>query len=544
MAEENQVINSEAYLKKLGGLYGKVTNRIKKMEAAMKTADSFAAATTKLNALNSGLEQQEALQASVYRAAQRTRSAFSDFANVVSTLGTAAPNAFEDSSGLVSFAETVRKAIALSGADAAGQAKVVEALGQAMSTGSLSGEGAAVLETYAAPLAQAITGGFGGGAELKELAAQGLVTAEVIRTSMGEVAGGINSQFSQLPMTFSQMGTAAQNLLGLTLGPLLQVLGSGVTSLMQNWEQVGPALLSVAAGAAVLAAGLSLMALKEKLAAVEFAGLSRNLLRSPLTWVALIVGAIIAAMFTWSEVAQLVGEVVGGVFATIYNIVAFVANVILGTAFAIYATVWGFILGILQLVAMAATEIAKVLDAVFGTNLTQGAKGFANTVENMMAEMKNMEPIQLEYMDIGESARQGGQAALDFTEGFKNAMGGFSLNEGMGTFDLSGISEQPNEMEVIYGGMDPETYGVDGGLDVNHVESLGRVENDVSVAKEDLDLMRDVAEMRFLQNFVSLTPTVTLNARVDRQVDVDAMLRTIESKLEEEILMSAEGAYL
>ena len=85
---------------------------------------------------------------------------------------------------------------------------------------------------------------------------------------------------------------------------------------------------------------------------------------------------------------------------------------------------------------------------------------------------------------------------------------------------------------------------MDGGLDVNHVESLGRVENDVSVAKEDLDLMRDVAEMRFLQNFVSLTPTVTLNARVDRQVDVDAMLRTIESKLEEEILMSAEGAYL
>ena len=76
------------------------------------------------------------------------------------------------------------------------------------------------------------------------------------------------------------------------------------------------------------------------------------------------------------------------------------------------------------------------------------------------------------------------------------------------------------------------------------MESLGRVENEVSVTKEDLDLMRDVAEMRFLQNFVSLTPTVTLNARVDRQVDVDAMLRTIERKLEEEILMSAEGAYL
>lgn len=110
--------------------------------------------------------------------------------------------------------------------------------------------------------------------------------------------------------------------------------------------------------------------------------------------------------------------------------------------------------------------------------------------------------------------------------------------------DPGAAAEQPNEMEVIYGGMDPDTYGVGGGLNVNHVESLGRVENEVSVAKEDLDLMRDVAEMRFLQNFVSLTPTVTLNARVDRQVDVDAMLRTIERKLEEEILMSAEGAYL
>lgn len=35
--------------------------------------------------------------------------------------------------------------------------------------------------------------------------------------------------------------------------------------------------------------------------------------------------------------------------------------------------------------------------------------------------------------------------------------------------------------------------------------------------------MKDVAEMRYVQNFVTLTPTVAMNAQVSERVDIDEL---------------------
>ena len=79
--------------------------------------------------------------------------------------------------------------------------------------------------------------------------------------------------------------------------------------------------------------------------------------------------------------------------------------------------------------------------------------------------------------------------------------------------------------------------------DVGKVGSVGKIDSDVNIADEDLKFLRDVAEMRYVQNFVTLTPTVAVEAQISEKVDVDEVVERIESKLEDEFTAAAEGVY-
>lgn len=89
-----------------------------------------------------------------------------------------------------------------------------------------------------------------------------------------------------------------------------------------------------------------------------------------------------------------------------------------------------------------------------------------------------------------------------------------------------------------FGGDTPVDVG-----NVGRVGSVGSVENDVSIADEDIKFLRDVAEMRYVQNFVTLTPTVAVQAQISERVDLDSVVNCIETRLEEEFSMAAEGVY-
>lgn len=89
-------------------------------------------------------------------------------------------------------------------------------------------------------------------------------------------------------------------------------------------------------------------------------------------------------------------------------------------------------------------------------------------------------------------------------------------------------------------------WNVNGTNDVGNVDSVGSVgsiESDVNIADEDLKFLRDVAEMRYVQNFVTLTPTVAVDAQISEKVDVDEVVTKIEKKLEDEFTAAAEGVY-
>ena len=55
--------------------------------------------------------------------------------------------------------------------------------------------------------------------------------------------------------------------------------------------------------------------------------------------------------------------------------------------------------------------------------------------------------------------------------------------------------------------------------------------------------MKDVAEMRYVQNFVTLQPSISMSATVTKDADFDAFYDQFGQRLTEEIESDAEGVY-
>ncbi|MCT4542826.1 MAG: hypothetical protein N4A63_04745 [Vallitalea sp.] len=74
--------------------------------------------------------------------------------------------------------------------------------------------------------------------------------------------------------------------------------------------------------------------------------------------------------------------------------------------------------------------------------------------------------------------------------------------------------------------------------------AVNKINDNVNIADEDVKLMRDVAEREMIQNFVTLTPTVSMdNMTVNENADADKLLGKITEALITEVSNSAQGVY-
>ncbi|WP_165000457.1 phage tail tape measure protein [Anaerophilus nitritogenes] len=76
-------------------------------------------------------------------------------------------------------------------------------------------------------------------------------------------------------------------------------------------------------------------------------------------------------------------------------------------------------------------------------------------------------------------------------------------------------------------------------------KKLGKISDSVDISKEDLQVMRELAEMKNIQNFVTLTPTVNVEATsTGGGFDIDTMIARITESLENEIASSASATIM
>ncbi|MFD2117252.1 hypothetical protein ACFSTH_13165 [Paenibacillus yanchengensis] len=78
----------------------------------------------------------------------------------------------------------------------------------------------------------------------------------------------------------------------------------------------------------------------------------------------------------------------------------------------------------------------------------------------------------------------------------------------------------------------------------NNNKEIGEVNDTIDISSEDLKMMRDLAELKQTQNFVTLTPQITFgDTHVRNESDIDTIFSRITTQLNEEIATSVNAVY-
>lgn len=196
---------------------------IQTLSTALNLSDQLTSTTARLNMMNDGLQTTQDLQNMIYLSAERARGSYQATADVVSKLGLMAGDAFGSSEEIIAFMEQVNKQFTIAGTEAAGIDAAMLQLTQAMGSGVLRGEEYNSILEQAPNIIQAIADYMEvPKGQLKDMAAEGQITADIVKAAMFAAADDTNAKFESMPKTFSQIWTSFQNTALMAFQPVLQ----------------------------------------------------------------------------------------------------------------------------------------------------------------------------------------------------------------------------------------------------------------------------------------------------------------------------------
>lgn len=198
---------------------------VQTVQKALDLSDQLTSTTARLNLMNDGLQTTKDLQNMIYLSAERSRGAYQQTADAVSKLGLMAGDAFSSSEEIIAFTEQLNKQFTIAGTEAAGIDAAMLQLTQAMGSGVLRGEEYNSILEQAPNIIQAIADYLDvPKGQLKDMAAEGQITAEIVKNAMFAAADETNAKFESMPKTFSQIWTSFQNTALMAFQPVLERL--------------------------------------------------------------------------------------------------------------------------------------------------------------------------------------------------------------------------------------------------------------------------------------------------------------------------------
>ena len=540
-----------------------VTALIAAGKKAMGLSDEFAQTTARLNLMNDGLQETEDLQRLIYESAQRSRTSYTATADVVAKLGQRAGQAFSSNAETIQFAENLNKQFVIAGASQQEIASASLQLTQALGSGVLRGEELNAVFEAAPNIIQTIADYLDVPiGKIRDLAADGQITADIVKDAMLSATENINEQFEDMPITFSQAFSLATNrammsmqegLGGMneflnteeTMGAIMRLadifsvlaeigmgaltgIGEMASFVVNNIDFIIPILTAIGIAFAIMHAQAIATALASVGGALASAAAWAVANWPILLLVALMAGALIAAQqfgFGMEAVGGWVGQVFGMIYAVGYNIFASLWNAIasfaeffanvwndpLGATARLFADVFDTILGIVETVAGA-------IDALLGSDLSSSVSGFREQIGSWVDENFGENAIQIKRMaslDVKDTAAAGGEIGAGLGKKLDNM--NFSLDDIAGS--LGGLGATGS-----------------GGLgDIGKVGSVGKIEQDVNIADENIKLLRDLSERQYVamvnltvpQTNATINQTVNGGGGSDANAIMDAMTRLL-----------------
>lgn len=198
---------------------------IQSVGKALNISDELVQTTSRLNMMNDGVQTTAELVNMVYAAAQDARGSFGQMADVVARFGNNAKDAFSSSEEVVAFADLIQKQMTIAGASTQEAANAELQLSQALGSGVLRGDELNSIFEQAPNLIQNIADYLDVPiGKIREMAADGELSADVVKAAIFSAADDINSKFNEMPMTWGQMWQSMQNTALIAFQPVLQRL--------------------------------------------------------------------------------------------------------------------------------------------------------------------------------------------------------------------------------------------------------------------------------------------------------------------------------
>lgn len=535
--------------------------------------DTFTQTTARLDRMNDGRQTTDELRQMAYDAAQRANGDYQGMIDMVSKLGTLAPETFGSSAEIVAFAEQVSKHFMLSGTSAQGAQAAMLQLTQAMSAGVLRGEELNSVLEQASTITQAIAEYLGvSTGKLREMASQGEVTADVVKNALFELAGETDKIVGNIPLTFatawdkagsaatramepamkrlngllnSELGQNAVNgliagfeLLGSVAAGAVDLLAAGAQWVADNWDFVST-VLQFAAGAFLVLAAISVMSAAASAGAWAMA-------HWPLLLLIAVVGSVIMAMYamgmTSEEIFAKIGAGAGWLYVLGYNFVAAGWNLI--AAFAEFfanvfdnpvAAIANLFLGLFNFIMDVVSNAAGAIDALLGTNLSGAVKSFQNGVNDFVTGIFGENKVKIERM---EQISYGDTMAkwAEMGAGLGKSLDNFAIPDVLGGYAQNSI-DGTNFMA---------NSGIPGKLDQIGNDTAA-IKRSVSLAEEDMKLLVDMAERQYVNNInlTAQTPVINVTGQNTGNTEMDrrSLANTIRDIIIEEAASHTDLSY-
>jgi tape measure domain-containing protein len=608
------------------------------VQKVLDVSDELAMTTARLNTMNQAFNEingtateTDTIVKQIYASAQNARGSFGDMAAVVAKFGNNARDAFASQDEVIAFANLIQKQMTIAGASTQEASNAMLQLSQALGSGVLRGDELNSIFEQAPNLIQSIADYLDVPiGKIREMAQDGQLTADTVKAAIFSSAEDINAKFEAMPMTWGQVWTSFQNSALMAFQPVLDkvnelanndqfqgfvenaigllaqlavyvldffnTLASIGAFISDNWSIIAPivygviaALIAYAAISGIVAAVNGAMALSASVHAAAEAmqagatftataaqyGLNAALMACPLTWIILLIIAVIAAIFAvCNAIAKMTGVansgfgvITGGINVVIQffkNLGLSVANIALGIGNAIAALASNMMTAFHNAICNVQSWFYNLLS----TALT--------VIEGICAALNKLPFVEFDYSGISSAADDYASKAAEAAgnkEDYKSI--GDAFNEGMSTFDTfqdgwaadafnAGASWGDGVADKVSGMFSMDNIDLTGGVDTSMLsndfannaaqtaantadtaDSAGRIADSVDISKENLKYLRDIAETEAINRFTTAEIEVTMNNNntVSSDMDIDGMVDHLSAGVLEAMEQAAEGVH-
>ena len=578
----NGVNSADNLLSKIQSIAGAYIG-IQGIKSLVNLSDNFSNTTARLNMIVDDGGSVEELQDKIMSSANRARASYTTTADAIAKLGIQASKAFSSNDELIAFAELLNKSFVNSGTSVEGVNSVMLQLTQSMAAGKLQGEELNAVLDNAAPIVQNIQKYLEevmniDASNIKELASEGKITAEIIKQSMFYAADEINTQFNSMPTTWGQVWNIFSNyalratkpvLIAISwiannlswLVPLIAGVGSAfiVFQIAANWTKIAAFATGLYNGAVtLLSIGFGILTGNTAAASAAMFTFNSALLANPITWIIMLILILIGILyagvaaynkFTNSSVSAT--GIIGGAFGVM---VAFIGNkiILLWNVFADFANFIGNFLNDpvaavkILFLDMTQTVIGYIQNMIRGiedlinkipgvqVDITSGVdnylEGIRNTVKQIKDESGWKEYVsKKDYIDFGAAASKGYDIGASIGERVSDFFGGGEKNI---PFDPSGYGSTPYI---------PEDVSDKVGSIANNTADIA---DEVATTNENMEYLRKMAERDVVMRYV--TPSINIDMsgmsnNIKNGMDIDGVIDHIVRKTSEAAEGMAEG---